>query len=147
VDTETNHSHWHHGDIALHFVEWHLDERVGNKISSYFVKSALDHVDPDTKESTVWSDSCPGHRCNTLIDSAHMWLLCEMKFLEIVNHKYLLKGHTHTHTHTHTEADHVHGVIERKNRGWSLLKLLCQEIGHSLFEFVAVPKNPLKLRK
>jgi hypothetical protein len=82
-----------------HCILWNdtLGVRGGNKISSCFVKWALDHVDPGTKELTVWTENCPGQNSNTLIVSAYMWLLCEMKFLEIINHKYLLKGHTHTH--------------------------------------------------
>jgi hypothetical protein len=82
---------------TLHCILW--NETLGgsgNEISSCFIKWALDHVDPGTKELIVWSDSFPGQNRNTLIVSACMWLFCEKKSLEIINHKYLLKGHTHT---------------------------------------------------
>jgi hypothetical protein len=93
-----------------HYILWNetLDGRGSNETSSCFVKWALDHVNPGTKELTVWSDSCPGQNHNTLIVLAYMWHLRKIKSLEIINHKYLRNGHTHL------DANHVHGVIERR---------------------------------
>nr|CAI5826831.1 unnamed protein product [Callosobruchus analis] len=67
-----------------------------------------------------------------MIIPAYMWLLDKMPNLKVINHKYLLKGHTHL------EADTVHAIIERKRKG---LKTLEIEVPRDWAQFISTCKN------
>ncbi|KAJ8969097.1 hypothetical protein NQ314_001929 [Rhamnusium bicolor] len=94
-----------------------LGLRGGNEISSCIIKWALQNLNENVEELTIWSDNCSGQNRNKMIIPAYMWLLNEIPTLKVINHKYLLKGHTHM------EADTVHAIIERKRKRLKTLEI------------------------
>lgn len=82
--------------------------RGGHEIASALVKwaemvlknSAIEHL-------IIWSDNCPSQNRNVMIMMSYMWLKNTCPNLKIIEHKFLLRGHTHM------EADHVHALIEK----------------------------------
>ena len=91
--------------------------RGGNEIASCILKWATQFLSDKTTELTIWSDNCSGQNRNRMLFPAYMWLVEKIPNLEIINHKYLLKGHTHM------EADTVHAIIERKRKTLKTLEI------------------------
>ncbi|CAG4990278.1 unnamed protein product [Colias eurytheme] len=58
----------------------------------------------------LWSDSCAGQNRNLMVVMAYMWILHKHPQLKIINHKFMLKGHTHM------EVDQIHSQIEKKKK-------------------------------
>lgn len=91
-----------------------LDETVagcgGNEMASGINKFFEQLDDVGLEEVTVWSDNCAGQNKNVFLMMAYMWLLSQKQHLQIINHKYLLKGHTHM------EVDVLHSMIEREKK-------------------------------
>ncbi|KAJ8936756.1 hypothetical protein NQ314_012176 [Rhamnusium bicolor] len=94
-----------------------LGLRGGNEISSCIIKWALQNLNEKVEELTIWSDNCSGQNRNKMIIPAYMWLLNEIPTLKVINHQYLLKGHTHM------EVDTVHAIIERKRKSLKTLEI------------------------
>lgn len=85
--------------------------RGGNELSSGLIKWFQENVaNTSTTEVTIWSDNCAGQNKNVHIIMCYLWLLKNIPNLKIINHKYLMKGHTHM------EVDGVHSIIERKKK-------------------------------
>lgn len=59
---------------------------------------------------TIWSDNCTGQNRNIMIALCYSWFVTKIPTLDVMNHKFMLKGHTHL------EADIVHAAIERKKK-------------------------------
>lgn len=83
--------------------------RGGNEISSAILKwLTISPLDNQTEELTIWSDNCPSQNRNVMIVMCYFYILSICPKLKIINHKYLLRGHTHL------EADTDHALIERQ---------------------------------
>nr|CAH7762218.1 unnamed protein product [Callosobruchus chinensis] len=107
-------------------------QRGGNEIASCIIKWAQQNITEQVQELTIWSDNCSGQNRNKMIILAYMWLLNKTPNLKVINHKYLLKGHTHL------EADTVHAIIERKRKS---LKTLEIEVPRDWAQFISTCKN------
>nr|XP_037875673.1 uncharacterized protein LOC119630407 [Bombyx mori] len=84
--------------------------RGGNEMASGIVKFFEQTDDSALKEVTLWSDNCAGQNKNVYLMMAYFWILTQKEHLQIINHKYLLKGHTHM------EVDVIHSIIEREKK-------------------------------
>lgn len=84
--------------------------RGGNEMASGLVKFFEQLDDSALEEVTVWSDNCAGQNKNIYLMMAYLWILSQKQHLQVVNHKYLLKGHTHM------EVDVIHSIIEREKK-------------------------------
>ncbi|KAF0682293.1 Uncharacterized protein FWK35_00033855, partial [Aphis craccivora] len=86
--------------------------RGGNEIASCVLKWALQlkETEPNIEELSIWSDNCAGQNRNFMIVTLYMWLLKKMTNLKIINHKFLLRGHTHM------EVDSDHSIIEKAKK-------------------------------
>lgn len=86
--------------------------RGGCEIASCLYKWARENLLTNDKieELTIWSDNCGGQNRNYIMISFYFWLLKQCPTLKIINHKFLLKGHTHM------EVDVQHSVIERAKK-------------------------------
>lgn len=86
--------------------------RGGNEIASCVLKWALQlkETESNIEELNIWSDNCAGQNRNFMIVTLYMWLLKKMPNLKIINHKFLLRGHTHM------EVDSDHSIIERAKK-------------------------------
>lgn len=91
--------------------------RGGNEISSCLITWALHYLPKDVEEITIWTDNYGGQNRNATLYSAYMWLLSKIPSLQVINHKYLLRGHTHM------EADCVYAIIERKKKHLKTLEI------------------------
>lgn len=58
----------------------------------------------------MYSDSCGGQNNNSFISATCLVALQNSKQLAIINHKFLLPGHTHM------ECDTDHSLIEKKKK-------------------------------
>ncbi|XP_072397435.1 uncharacterized protein [Diabrotica undecimpunctata] len=82
--------------------------RGGHEIASALTKWAMTVLSQtDVEELVIWSDNCPSQNRNVMVMMSYFWLFNICPNLKVVNHKYLLRGHTHL------EADQVHAIIER----------------------------------
>ena len=85
--------------------------RGGIEMASGILKWALNELpNSDIEELIVWSDNCAAQNRNMAIIACYLWLLHNFKALKVINHKYLLKGHTHM------EVDTIHSIIERAKK-------------------------------
>lgn len=84
--------------------------RGGNEVASCILKWCLRYLNSETKSLTVWSDNCTGQNRNIMIALCYSWLVTKIPTLDVINHKFMLRGHTHL------EADIVHAPIERKKK-------------------------------
>lgn len=85
--------------------------RGGNELASGLIKwFELNVSNTSTREVTIWSDNCAGQNKNIHIIMCYLWLLKYIPNLQVINHKYLMKGHTHM------EVDGIHSIIERKKK-------------------------------
>ncbi|CAF4946988.1 unnamed protein product [Pieris macdunnoughi] len=83
--------------------------RGGNEMASGLVKFFEQLEDVRLEEVTIWSDNCAGQNKNISVMMAYLWILSNQN-IKIINHKYLLKGHTHM------EVDVIHSIIEREKK-------------------------------
>lgn len=130
--------------------------RGANQIASClynFLMTLPSHV----KEVTFYSDTCGGQNKNSHV-AAMFLCISKMKPGLLINHKFLVPGHTHM------ECDSVHAQIERKKkrtdmaihlpRDWyNLVRMTSPNISvvvmqNSMFlNFAKLYKGPLQLRK
>lgn len=92
--------------------------RGGNEIASALLKWAEQSIANSSIEHLIiWSDNCPSQNRNIMICMSYFWLLKVCPNLKVVEHKFLLRGHTHM------EADHVHALIERTLKKQSTMEI------------------------
>lgn len=84
--------------------------RGGNEIASCLTKYLVTNIEKSTEEVTIWSDNCPSQNRNINAILAYIALLKLIPTLKVINHKYLLRGHTHL------EVDSDHSLIERAKK-------------------------------
>lgn len=86
--------------------------RGGNEVASCLIRWANENNEKfaSLRELTFWSDNCAGQNRNLMVVLAYMWLLHKFPELKIINHKFMLKGHTHM------EVDQIHSQIEQKKK-------------------------------
>lgn len=89
------------------------DETIGargaNQIASC-LWHLLQNLPPNIKQVTFYSDTCGGQNKNNIVAMMFMFLLHIHPTLEIINHKFLISGHSHM------ECDSDHAVIERTKK-------------------------------
>ena len=90
---------------------WHeaMAGRGTNEVGSCFYQY-IRQLDPEVKSLTMYFDSCQGQSKNTHIAVMCMVALQESPSLELIDHKFLLPGHTHM------ECDSSHSLIERNRK-------------------------------
>ncbi|XP_075156569.1 uncharacterized protein LOC142229878 [Haematobia irritans] len=86
-----------------------IAKRGANEISSCIFKF-LKKIPNYVKHIILYSDSCPGQNRNSYICAMFEQVLLENPNFEIIDHKFLVVGHTHM------ECDTVHSQIEKKKR-------------------------------
>lgn len=100
-------------DIATNVI-WseNIGGRGGNEVASCLIRWADENKDKiaHVRELTFWSDNCAGQNRNLMVVLAYMWLLHKYPHLRVINHKFMLKGHTHM------EVDQIHSQIEQKKK-------------------------------
>lgn len=86
--------------------------RGGNEVASCLIRWADENKDKiaHVRDLTFWSDNCAGQNRNLMVVLAYMWLLNKYSHLRVINHKFMLKGHTHM------EVDQIHSQIEQKKK-------------------------------
>lgn len=96
---------------AAHCLVWDetIAHRGGNEIASCIMQLLM-FVPEDVEEITIWSDNCAGQNKNAMLFSMYTWILFFYSSIKVINHKYLLTGHTHM------EADSIHALIEKKKK-------------------------------
>lgn len=83
--------------------------RGGNEVASAIIKwLKVSSLDPQVEELTIWSDNCPSQNRNLMMVMCYFYIFNICPSLHIINHKYLLRGHTHL------EADTDHALIEKQ---------------------------------
>ncbi|CAH1973750.1 unnamed protein product [Acanthoscelides obtectus] len=82
----------------------------GNEMASCLLKWALVNVGKEVEEITIWSDNCPSQNRNINSVLGYFTILRQIPTLKVINHKYLLRGHTHL------EVDSDHSLIERARK-------------------------------
>ncbi|KAJ8721081.1 hypothetical protein PYW08_006846 [Mythimna loreyi] len=86
--------------------------RGGNEVASCLIRWAEENRAKlgNVEELLFWSDNCAGQNRNLMIVMAYIWLLHKFPNIKIINHKFMLKGHTHM------EVDQIHSQIERRKK-------------------------------
>lgn len=114
-----------------------LGGRGANEVSSCIIEWALNYLDPSVKERIIWSDNFTGQNRNTILIYCYFWLLTCTN-LNVINHKFLLRGHTHS------EVDTVHSIIERKKKELPQFEIM---VPRDWEQFVKIckQKNPLNV--
>ena len=86
--------------------------RRGNEMASCFLKWAMKEIirNDNVESLIVWSDNCSGQNRNHFMVLLYFWLLSISQNLKVIDHKFLLRGHTHM------EVDTIHSIIERKRK-------------------------------
>ncbi|XP_018571479.1 uncharacterized protein LOC108911126, partial [Anoplophora glabripennis] len=81
-----------------------------NEMASCLLKWAQIAIGNDVEELTIWSDNCPSQNRNLAMIICYFYILKLFPQLKVINHKFLLRGHTHL------EADSDHSMIERATK-------------------------------
>lgn len=92
--------------------------RGGNEMASCLLKWALTNITSDIEVLTIWSDNCASQNRNINAVLAYFFILKCIPTLKVINHKYLLRGHTHL------EVDCDHSVIEREKKKLPEFKIM-----------------------
>uniref|UniRef100_A0A1Y1N893 DUF7869 domain-containing protein n=1 Tax=Photinus pyralis TaxID=7054 RepID=A0A1Y1N893_PHOPY len=95
-----------------------LAKRGGNEIGSCLYSFMTKDLNPRVKHLRMYSDCCPGQNRNSFISAACLSVLQQSENLEMIDHKFLIPGHTHM------ECDTDHSIIEKKK------KKFCGKIEH-----------------
>ncbi|CAG9823929.1 unnamed protein product [Phaedon cochleariae] len=91
--------------------------RGGNEMASGMLKWAMG-IDKSVSEITIWSDNCPSQNRNIIMVMAYFWITNRNSNVKIINHKFLLRGHTHL------EVDGDHSLIERERKKTQFLQIM-----------------------
>ncbi|XP_067614936.1 uncharacterized protein, partial [Eurosta solidaginis] len=94
---------------------WHetIAKRGANDIGSCIYKCLLG-LPNNIKHVILYSDSCTGQNRNSFICAMFLKVLEDHPTIEMIDHKFLVVGHTHL------ECDTVHAQIEKKKRNSSV---------------------------
>lgn len=84
--------------------------RGANEMASGILKWAQYNCNDTVEELTIWSDNCPAQNRNMIMVMCYFWLFTVIPSLKVINHKFLLRGHTHL------EVDGAHSLIEREKK-------------------------------
>ncbi|KAE8746712.1 hypothetical protein FOCC_FOCC006575 [Frankliniella occidentalis] len=84
--------------------------RGANEISSCVVRYLKEEVAPPVTQVTMYSDTCSGQNKNSHMCAALISAVKDHPSLEIVDHKFLVPGHTFM------ECDQIHANIEKKKK-------------------------------
>lgn len=112
--------------------------RGGNEIASCLLKWAISNIDDSVEELTIWSDNCPSQNRNFNSILAYVSILNYIPTLKIINHKYLLRGHTHL------EVDSDHSIIERERKKMNKFQIMTPWDWQQLVR-LASHKNPFSV--
>ena len=91
--------------------------RGANQMASGFFKW-ISTLSETVSEIYVWSDNCPSQNRNMIMVVAYFWIMHNYPNIKIINHKFLLRGHTHM------EVDGDHSLIERERKKTPFLKIM-----------------------
>nr|CAH7752952.1 unnamed protein product [Callosobruchus chinensis] len=91
---------------------WHeaLAKRGGNELGSCLYQFLTNDLDKNVKHVVMYSDCCGGQNKNSHIAVMCMVALQDSSHLEVIDHKFLISGHTHMECDT----DHMK-ELERNN--------------------------------
>nr|CAH7723750.1 unnamed protein product [Callosobruchus chinensis] len=91
---------------------WHeaLAKRGGNEIGSCLYQFLTNDLDKNVKHVVMYSDCCGGQNKNSHIAVMCMVALQDSSHLEVIDHKFLISGHTHM------ECDTDHSLIEKQKK-------------------------------
>lgn len=78
----------------------------------------IDTLNENVEDITIWSDNCPSQNRNFIMVMAYFWILKNYPNIKLINHKFLLRGHTHM------EVDGDHSLIERERKRTPFLKVM-----------------------
>lgn len=112
--------------------------RGGNEIGSCLFKWALATIDESVEELIIWSDNCPSQNRNINSILAYFSILNFVPTLKVIDHKYLLRGHTHL------EVDSDHSLIEREKKKMSKFQIMTPWDWQQLVR-IASNKNPFSV--
>lgn len=101
---------WHEGEAA----------RGASQIASCIFNHIMNEVKDNTVELFLFSDCCSGQNRNSLVATMFHILLCLHTSLKVVNHIFLVPGHTRL------ECDSKHSVIERKKQHAGMISIPSQ---------------------
>jgi hypothetical protein len=88
-------------------------ERGADQIATCLYIHVKENITLNVTHIIIWSDQCSGQNKNSHNSAMQMFLLKEHPTLKIVDHKYLVSGHTHL------ECDIDHSTIEKKKKKWT----------------------------
>lgn len=86
-----------------------IAKRGANDIGSCIYKHLM-NLPENVKHVILYSDSCPGQNRNSYICAMFEKVLEDHPSIEVIDHKFLVVGHTHL------ECDTVHAQIEKKKK-------------------------------
>lgn len=91
---------------------WHegIAGRGANEVGSCVYRCLITDINPEIKNITMYSDTCGGQNKNSHVAVMCMVALQQSPYLQTIDHKFLLPGHTHM------ECDSDHSLIERKKK-------------------------------
>nr|CAH7761042.1 unnamed protein product [Callosobruchus chinensis] len=87
-----------------------LAKRGGNEIGSCLYQFLTNDLDKNVKHVVMYSDCCGGQNKNSHIAVMCMVALQDSSHLEVIDHKFLISGHTHM------ECDTDHSLIEKQKK-------------------------------
>ena len=90
-----------------------IANRGANQIASCLFQF-LSTLPQEITHITFYSDTCSGQNKNSHVAAMFMVALQKFPWIEVINHKFLVPGHTHM------ECDSDHSVIERLKRKTSM---------------------------
>ncbi|KAK4881094.1 hypothetical protein RN001_004413 [Aquatica leii] len=85
--------------------------RGANQVGSCLYSHLISNIPPEVKQVILYSDTCGGQNKNSHLVAMFFTLLQNSGSLEILDHKFLVSGHTHM------ECDTDHSLIERTRTG------------------------------
>ncbi|VEN62401.1 unnamed protein product, partial [Callosobruchus maculatus] len=100
-----------------------FDESIANRGVNEMASCLIKWIDsinlpPTLRKLTIWSDNCPSQNRNFGMIMCYFFILEKCPQLEIVEHKFLVRGHTHL------EADSAHSLIEREWKRQTQFKIM-----------------------
>ena len=84
-------------------------QRGGNEITSCVFKH-IQNLEFPVKHVTCFSDCCSGQNKNKMLLAMYVTVMIDHPSLEIIDHKFLIPGHTHM------ECDSDHAIIEKAKK-------------------------------
>lgn len=91
---------------------WHegLAGRGANEVGSCVYKYITEDIKPEVEALILYSDTCGGQNKNTHVAAMCIVALQKSNSLKVINHKFLVPGHTHM------ECDTSHALIEKNKK-------------------------------